>query len=309
MVSPEVVLLGILPIKVVKNITHTLGSTAVGYAVGNGVRVYQPKNSLEPERVQLNCSFLDADRYSHKLILDSMHYTKIPFPFVSGLAAISLVTIESLVYMQNASRKSFAGGAVIDFVITLSEYKANIFTRIGSKVVWALWTSSTHKDVGANTKLIPTYIPINESATTTTETITMSLEELEELSIRVPDSWTTVEISAAHSLNSKFDLLPFNADGVFPQSIKLRYPPTPEHAENFNTFTNIPDQYEDYCYLYPDYDSNQNVIIEITIIVKQTQGSIYTTMKIVDIKVKNIQPVNLVGGIYGSKLIGGIRLL
>jgi len=328
----ELVLIGGLPIEIVHTIAHALGKTAVGHAIGEGVRIYQNQKSVEPERVQLKGRFLSQDRYTHKLILETLHQSKVPFPFVSGLTNFTLATFESLVFTQSSSIKSQNGGPVVDFVATLAEYKQSILKRFIGKTSWVSWSLATHRDPNTKNKLTTTS-PTGEdqAAVQLSEYIKISID-----TITVVENWSDLNIIAANELNNRYHKLPINQDGVFPQLVKVVYPPSSAEYQKFNDVANLPNDYAGYT--MPVYNDAQIKIITITLTPKETSNGIYTVMKVdldgivyfnrkvvpkykyniegyceisfseIVVKSNNISPENLVGGQYGSKVSGGLRL-
>ena len=154
--------------------------------------------------------------------------------------------------------------------------------------------------------------------------------------ISYDEGWTDAEKTAASLLDSRYFELPFNQNGVFPQSIKFVFPPTAESYETFNNVNNLPDNYS--YYEFPLYNETQLKNVIITLTAKETSNGVYTVMKVkldgvvvfnrkvvkhisyniegyceiafdeLDIKSDNINPENLIGGDYGSKVKGGVRL-
>jgi len=330
--------LGIIPIRIVKNLTHTLGNAAVGHSVGRGVRLAQMTKSPQPEQIQLRCTFLGNDRFTEKLKLEGLYSTKIPFPFVSGLTAIPLVTIQSLVFMQTSERKDLSGGAVVDFVITLQEFKTNFFIKLAAKLAWLSWITSVYPDPSSNKKLIttPPDTEQNSSEITTDYIITNAIDEnnAEDLGQSTRE-WSDAEINAANILNRRFDKIPVDPNGVFPQAVKLQYVSNEKHYENFNNVGLLPDGYSGYE--FPRYNPSHSKVISLVFVAKQGTDNTYVSMEVkidnnvlfsqkilpeiiytignyeitfneIDIKSENINPQNKVGGDFGSKIEGGIRI-
>lgn len=344
----DVALLGIIPIKIVKRLSHTLGNVAVGHAVGKGVRIPQIKSSPPPERIQMVATLLGDNRFIKKVDIEKLYFSRLPFPFISGLTAIPLMIIQDLTFIQSADVKDLEGGPIVDFVITLSQFKLNVFLNLGVKLAWLNWMLATKPDVATGVKLITTPPDGTEnSAIITTDTIiaeAIDFESSENLG-EVTVSWIVNELVAANTLNKKFDALPIDPNGIFPQVIKLNYPPTTNYSLEFNDIPNLPDDYSGYEFP-PDSTFNATQII-IKFIAKEDiyrgkrqDGSYYTattmividsngneifnriivpekvysigiysfTFNEVDVHALNINPENLSGGDFGSKLSGGIRI-
>lgn len=338
----KVVLIGGIPVRIVKSQTHALGNVAVGHAVGKGVRLHQAISSKQPEQLQLVCAFLGTDKYKSKLALEQLHNLKVPFPFVSNITALPFVTITSLVFLNNSNRKDMDGSPVLDFSITLSEYKVNYFIKLGVKLAWLAWTLATSKDPSDN---LPLYTSNPDdftlSSITTTEYFTANaIDILSAQELGQPNGlvWDDELVNGLNNKNRYFDKLPFNPDGVFPQTIKLEYPSsssrvlwssltsqsfTPPFYTGyiFPVITNNTQKYqfiitinakmssEGTTYTMIVKDSNQTLLFSRKILPEMiyTIENFEFTFNEINIDKRNINPSNFKGGIYGSKLIGGIR--
>lgn len=337
----KVVLIGGIPVRIVKSQTHALGNVAVGHAVGKGVRLHQAISSKQPEQLQLVCVFLGTDKYKSKLALEQLHNLKVPFPFVSNITALPFVTITSLVFLNNSNRKDMDGSPVLDFSITLSEYKVNYFVKLGVKLAWLAWTLATSKDPSDK---LPLYTSDPDdftlSSVVTTEYIVsnaIDVRTAQELGQPTNTTWGSELINDINDKNRYFDKLPFNPNGIFPQTIKLEHP-TVSSKILWNSVTSgyIPTGYNGY--IYPTVNSTTQkyqFILTInakmssegttyTMIVKDSSQTLLFSRKILPeviytigkfeftfneifIDPRNINPSNMVGGTYGSKLIGGLR--
>jgi hypothetical protein len=341
--AEQIILIGGIPIRLVQNLTHAMGSTAVGHAVGRGVRIAQITSSDPPDRVQLKCIFIGQNKTQLKNRLELLKRSKLPFPFVSRLVAIPLVTILDLTFSNSSDRKDlFDGKPLFDFVITMQEFKVNSFVTLGFKFSWFEWTLATQPDPASGKKLYTTPPDANQlSAIATSETIQsnaidlITTVDIEEESL----IWNTEELVAANILNRKFDRIPTDPNGVFPQVIKLQYVLDQNHSEIFNSISNLPNDYSNTIYYeFPSFLPNHIQQLVIKFLVKETEFETIVTMQIIDqngvvkfnrkivpeiiyivgiyeitfneidIKSENINPVNEQGGNFGSKLEGGIRI-
>ncbi len=320
-----------------------MGNTAVGHAVGKGVRLAQIKPSSQPDRVQLRCMFIGQDKVPFKFRLEALKKLNIPFPFISRLVALPLVTIENLTFTTASERKDlFDGKPIFDFVITLQEFKVNSFVTLGFKFAWLQWTLATQPDPATNKKLYTTPPDADQlSAIATSETIqsnaidTITQIDVTELGL----NWSEEELFAANLLNKKFDSLLINPNGIFPQVIKLQYVLEQNHSEIFNNVSNLPIDYSNTVYYeFPSFLPNHTQQLIIKILAKETEFETVITMQVIDqdgnirfnrkivseivyivgiyeftfneidIKSENINPINEQGGNFGSKLVGGIRI-
>lgn len=341
--AEQIILIGGIPVRLVQNQTHSLGNTAVGHAVGKGVRLAQIQQSSQPERVQLRCMFIGIDKVRNKFNLELLHKTKIPFPFISRLAALPLVIIENLTFSNSSDRKDlFDGKPIFDFVITLQEFKVNSFVTLGVKFAWLQWTLATQPDPANNTKLYTTPPDADQlSAIGTSETIqSNAIDLITDIDVSENNlNWNAEELIAANILNRKFDQIPVDPNGIFPQVIKLQYVLEQNHYEQFNTVNNLPANYSNSIYYeFPVFLPTHIQQLIIKFLVKETEFETIVTMQVIDqdgnvrfnrkivpevvyivgiyhitfneidIKSENINPINEQGGNFGSKLEGGIRI-
>ena len=135
----DIVIIGVIPVKIVKDLSDNFGSTAVGHAVGSNVRLVQNLVSPIPETVQINCTFLGRSKFVLKLALETLFRLSLPFPLISSLTAIPLVTIKQLSFRMSAERKDVkTTGPAIDFTITLEEFNVNKYVTIATKLAWLI---------------------------------------------------------------------------------------------------------------------------------------------------------------------------
>jgi len=342
--AKHIILIGAIQVNLVKVLSYSMGNTVVGHAVGKGVRLNQTKASREPKKIQMRCSLIDTNKYVKRLALEVLYDSKIPFPFVSGLAGIPLTTIENLTFSQSSDRKTLEGDPVIEFVITLQEYRTNLLLSAGVKIAWLAWVSAIYADPATKVKLITSEPDAYEESAVITDgyiigkVITEKTQEdleIESTSSIKSESWTSEELLNANILNRRFDKLPIDQNGIFPQSIKLSYPSSSIHYSSFNDIK-LPDNYDGYT--FPEYNISQTTQFLMTFVAKETTNGSYITMTIkdedriplfsrkivtgvrykigiyeftfneLDVKTENINPVNKTGGNYGSKFEGGIRI-
>lgn len=331
-------IIGIIPIEIVQQLTHTYGNVAVGHAVGSGVRQIETKSETPLQRIQLRCLLLGNNRFINKLLLEELYNTKKAIPFISFIASLPKVLIDNLSFTATSSKKDLDGSSVIEFVITLVELRVKKFYKLATKFAWLLWTYSTYPDVSTKAKLYPT-APSAEQESSLIVSEYIYANAINELSNSDFENrsqpYTDDELISLNNLNKKFSKIPVNENGVFPQTIKLQYPPSPTYYTDFNIESNLPDDYTNY--IFPVYNELQNNVIIIKIIPKMIDSNIYITIVLIvnddiiferkinsgiiynigdyqltfnkiDIKEENIQPINQEGGSYGSIFEGGIRL-
>lgn len=285
--KPDVVLIGGIAVKVVYSNIHALGNVTVGHAIGKGVRMSQHISSKHPEQIQMRCAFLSSDKYYRKLALEQLHNLKIPFPFVSRLTALPFVTISSLVFTQSNQRKSVEDGkAIVDFTITLTEYKVNYFIKLGVKLAWLTYTLATYPDRATKTKLY-TSIPDtnNLTAITTTEYITANtIADKSRTEFNLPTTTTEESLQKYNSINKRFSKLPFSNDSTIPQTIKVQYPPSTSYHDSFNLqkngFQTFPTGYTGYYMRASQTAVIKNLIF--LLLAKETSEGITITLVVRD---------------------------
>ena len=158
MIVNDSALIGIFPIKIIKNITHALGNVAVGHAVGSGFRNIQATSERPLEKIQLRCMLLGKNRYTNKFLLEGLHKSRFPIPFISRLAAFPLCLIDNITFSQNSSKKDVSDDqAIIEFVITLTEFRINSILKLAGKIAWLAWTNARIPDRSTNNKLYPSH--------------------------------------------------------------------------------------------------------------------------------------------------------
>jgi hypothetical protein len=341
-------LIGAVSIKIVKNISDARGNVAVGHAVGTNVRFIQTTTENPLIRVQLRARLYGNDKYSKKMILDTNWNLHIPVPFISKLVSLPLCLIDNIVYTQIPDLRDTLNDPVIEFSITLVEYRVNAFIKISTQAAWLIWTNNTYPDPASKLKLYPTPpTGIQESAAITTEYISsnaVSLITVDDLPFET--RWSVSELAAVNIINKRFSKLPFNQSGAFPQSIKLQYPPSTSYYNEFNTTSGLPTDFIDKAYQYknlvpyafPVYNQFQNKSIVLTIAPKMVDNIVYATLiviidgetsfnlkvvpnkiytiygyqitfNIINIESTSVQPKNGVTTSTGTIIEGGIRII
>lgn len=335
----EIAVIGVIPIEIIQDQTHTLGSVSVSHTVGSGVRTLEGLGRKKPEQLQFRAILLGDDRFTKKLALEEISNLRLPVPFISGITALPLVVIEQLIFMQNSGKKDLNGNPIIDFIITIREFQVSQFIKLGVKLAWLAWTLATRADVGTGRKL-PTTLPDTQNLTAVLSSEYLQYEIDEDITseeLGDPGNWSEQQIAAAKILNARWDKIPINVDGAFPQAIKLQYPPSTESIDEFNDVANLPANYVGYSmpsiqtaeieyiilkFAPRDTDSGIQLILEaeidneivffrkvVTGVEYKINGKFSVIFSEIDIKIQNLQPENRNGGSFGTKLNAGIRLI
>jgi len=351
-VNPNIALIGPIVIQYVQEDIHAIGNVSVGHTVGRGVRMLSPTSRKRPEQLQIRATFIDNDRSTKKLLLQQLNDTGIPVPFI-GATVLPLVKVTQLVFTRRSSRRVMPPlkGPVVEFIATLEEFQLNRFLKLGAQLAWLAWTTAITPDPSTGRKLaVSDPGDDNITAVVPSEFVQISTDRAGLHSSDLGDedgNWTTSEATAALTLHERYDKVPIDPDGAFPQVVKILYPPRAGHEEEFNDVGSssrdqrlsaraiIPDGYTGYE--YPDVTNEDIQTVSLTFSPRDAGDEIYLVFTVringearfsrkvvtgvqylaagmvfafkeIGIKRDNLQPDNAVGGEYGSRLELGVRM-